>query len=278
MSPSLRVVCQGEWGACAHGAGRLMFPDADAPGAIREDDTDNATLFYVVARKLRFNPPQEKRSSYGFSRLMRQERLRRAFKPEELALLFQDDDLARRFEARKSAIGLDALLYAPEVDRERTSVLLEALTAKDGARLRHLGRLARQMGASEDVVRRAEAAETGAQTALRDAEPDSDGDLNVSAALRRSREVKSVLALRAKPSDPDGQALLRSLFESGGDEVSVRLISCCRRRAMQARVPASWSKPTASWQASTPRKSRLRLFFASRHATRTLVVAPDGRR
>ena len=118
-----------------------------SPGAMLESDADNATLFFVVARKTRFNAPRGKRAWHGFATLLGQERsVRSVLKPGEMEFLFRDQALNRRLQARLDAIGLDAGLYAPEIERERGNVLFEALTEAGGARLR-LGRLARELGA-----------------------------------------------------------------------------------------------------------------------------------
>ena len=197
-----------------------------APGAVREGDADNATLFYVVARRLRFNPPQEKRAWYGFSVLMGQERLRRFFKPGELEMLFQDEELARRLETRKSAIGMDTTLYALEIERERANVLFEALLETGSSQVRQIDRLVRKLGGGSDMARRAEAAERAVHDTARDRQSweggDDDGAVDV---LRCSKDVKSILALRAKPSDTDGQTLMRVLFEGGPGDVRVRLLA-----------------------------------------------------
>ena len=197
-----------------------------APGAIGEDDGDNATLFYVVARKLRFNPPQEKRAWYGFSVLMGQEQLRQMFKPGELELLFKDEELAQRLQKRLAVIGMDTTLYAPEVERERANVLFEALTGIGGRTIRNIDRLARKAGGGNDLVRRAEAAEQAANAIARERQSwDQGAEGTVTTALRRSKEVKSILVLRAKASDGNGQSLMRILFDGAADEVKVRLLA-----------------------------------------------------
>lgn len=197
-----------------------------ANGITPENDNDNATLFYVVARKQRFSLPNEKRPWRGFAELLGQERMRRALKPGDLKNLFQDGELKQRLAARLAPLGLDPESDDEEVERERAKLLFQALAGDGEPRLRNLGRIAREWDAGDGLANRAAAAERAAEGVIhaRDSWSGLAELREPSMSLRGASDVKSVLMLRAKPKDKEGQRLLRALLgEASG--VNVRILA-----------------------------------------------------
>jgi hypothetical protein len=197
-----------------------------AAGITPENDRDNATLFYVVARKRRFSLPDEKRPWRGFAELLGQERKRRALRPGDLKNLFQDGDLKQRLAARLAPLGLDPHSDDEEVERERAKLLFQALAGDGEPRLRGLGRIAREWDAGDGLAQRVSAAERAAEGVIR-ARDSWNGfaeSREPSASLRGASDVKSVLMLRAKAKDREGQRLLRALLGEASD-TSVRLLA-----------------------------------------------------
>lgn len=202
----------------------LNRPEQTAADA--DDEADNHTLYYVLGRKTLLNTPGEKRLWLGFARLLGQERIRRTVEPGDLAVLFCDEGLARRLDERMARLGLDAARYPDEAERERANVLFDALAGLDGPRLANLYAIARALDAPRDLLKRVREIEKHAGDFHRElnawqnhAEKPEKND-----AIRGAKDIKTVVLIRTRGNDRDGQAALHQFVGVGAGDVRVRLL------------------------------------------------------
>jgi len=188
----------------------------------RKEINDNWTLFYLVEQRAHAKRSQSDARWKLFTSLYGEARVRRYLRDADLQLLFEKDEQLRKFLPNPATRAPEDV-HAAERDYDLAKVLFDALSVDKGARSRLASR-ARVIGMYPDQVKRVEAAEKAIEAALRQCARWNGGGF-AGASLRGAKEIKSVLVLRAKAEDRDGQRLLAALYAGRPSDVRVRLLA-----------------------------------------------------
>ena len=224
----------------------IVAPEKGAPK--RTNANDNWTLFYLVEHRQHAKQAQSDARWKLFTSLYGEARIRRHLRDADLQMLFAKDEQLQKFLPNPATRSPEDV-HATERDYDLAKVLFDALSA-DKQALHRLASRARIVGMNPDQVRRAEAAEKEIAAALRQC---ARWNGYAGAGLRGAKDVKSVLVLRAKADDGDGQKLARRLVRrQARRRPRARAGDLAGARRPQKRVPASSSKPTAISPGSMP--------------------------